>query len=208
MIAPAPMRLGPATGVTELPQHKLVCVGLNKTGTTTFGDVCETLGYRRLGWRPQVSAPLTLRWHEGAFEPFRRQLAAHDAFEDVPWCLVYREIAALYPNARFVLTRRRDAATWLDSMRRHLRRTGPWFGTALIYGSYDPVADGRRFMDVYERHNDAVRAFFADRPDRLCEMCFEDGDGWEALCGFLGVAAPRDTPFPHANRDQGAVARA
>jgi hypothetical protein len=30
-------------------------------------------------------------------------------------------------------------------------------------------------------------------------FCWEDSDGWDSLCSFLGVPIP-NAPFPHSNR--------
>ena len=189
----------PDPEIRQYPQVKIVCVGLNKTGTTSFGDAMEALGYRRLGWRPNISSPLMLRWHEGHFGPFARQLAQYDVFEDLPWCLVWREVDALYPNARFVLTRRRSEEAWLRSMQGHLSRTGRWIGSHLLYGSYDASTDPERYLAVYRRHNEELRAHFRGRPDKLLEISFDEGHGWPELCGFLGIEPP-EKPFPHANK--------
>jgi hypothetical protein len=183
-------------------EQKLLCVGLNKTGTTSIGDALEILGYRRLGWKPAISGVLTVRWHEGNLKPFMPHLMNNDAFEDLPWCLVYEAVDRMFPNSKFILTTRRDEQTWLRSMQRHLGRTGNWVGSFLVYGSYDPAKDADTYLRKYREHRDAVRRYFAGRPGKLLEMCFEDGDGWEKLCTFLNVPKIPDVPFPHANRDQ------
>ena len=51
----------------------------------------------------------------------------------------------------------------------------------------------------YDRHNDAVRAYFRNRPQDLLEICWERGDGWQAICEFLQRPLP-DVPIPHDNR--------
>ena len=42
-----------------------------------------------------------------------------------------------------------------------------------------------------------MRTYFAARSRApFIELCWEKGDGWAELCGFLGVEAP-DAVFPH-----------
>jgi hypothetical protein len=43
-----------------------------------------------------------------------------------------------------------------------------------------------------------VHRYFADRPRDLVVMHIIDGQGWEVLCPFLGVAVP-GVPFPRRN---------
>ncbi len=56
------------------------------------------------------------------------------------------------------------------------------------------IDDRAHIIDVYNRHNTAVRAAFG--PDRLLE--YQLGSGWEPLCDFLGVDVP-DVAFPRGN---------
>ena len=43
----------------------------------------------------------------------------YDAFEDLPWCLLYRELDEAFPGSKFVLTVRSSSEVWLRSYRRH-----------------------------------------------------------------------------------------
>jgi hypothetical protein len=114
--------------------------------------------------------------------------------------MIYADLDRRFPGSRFVLTVRKDTQTWLRSFQGHHARE---FGHRLDDegrapdGSTVPVwPDGVR---GYERHNDAVRAYFRDRPRDLLEISWERGDGWEKLCGFLRVPVP-PVPVPHENR--------
>jgi Sulfotransferase domain len=189
----------PGNKMQTYPQQKLFCIGLNKTGTTSIGDAFRILGYSRLGWRGNISAPLTLRVHEGKLDGFMPLLMQYDAFEDLPWPLIYDKVDSWYPNAKFVLTVRKNEDVWLKSIQKHIARGSNWVGHFLIYGSYDPVKDAEMYLAKYRAHNEAVRAHFAGRPDKMIEMCFEDGDGWDKLCDFLGIKQRPQQPFPHAN---------
>jgi hypothetical protein len=180
-------------------QVKVFCIGLNKTGTTSIGDALKILGFNRFGWRPAASAQLVNHWHEGRFEPFLSIIDNHDAFEDLPWPLVFKEIEERYPNAKFILTVRSSESVWLKSIQKHLHRGSAWVGHFLIYGSYDPVKDERLYIEKYRRHNEEVREYFASKPGKLIEMCFENGDDWDKLCGFLGISEIPPVGFPHSN---------
>jgi hypothetical protein len=69
-----------------------------------------------------------------------------------------------------------------------------------VFDGYQAVVDypgcafWRELIDYFKRHDAAVRA--AVPKDRL--LVFEAVQGWEPLCGFLGVPVP-DTPFPREN---------
>jgi len=54
--------------------------------------------------------------------------------------------------------------------------------------------DREHAIEVFERHNEEVKRRMS--AEKL--LVFEVREGWEPLCGFLGVEAP-DKPFPHLN---------
>lgn len=180
-------------------RNKVFCIGLNKTGTTSVGDALKILGFNRFGWRPGISAQLVNRWHEGNFSPFTQVIEDHDAFEDLPWPLVFKELEERYPDAKFILTYRSNEEAWLSSIQKHIERGSRWLGHFLIYGSYDPQNDQDLYIQRYNRHNDDVRNYFASKPGKLIELCFENGDGWDKLCNFLGISEVPVVPFPHSN---------
>ena len=53
---------------------------------------------------------------------------------------------------------------------------------------------------MYEKHNEAVREYFKDRPEKLLTMCFENGDGWNKLLPFLGIEGTPVADWPHSNK--------
>lgn len=179
---------------------KVIGIGLNKTGTTTLAASLRQLGYPRhvsnrrdlLAWR-----------HAGDPGPTFEVVEQNDSFEDWPFPLMYRELFDRFGDrARYVLTTRRDAATWLASLKAHSLRTPPdRHARLLAYGYAYPHGVEPHHLAFYERHNAEVRAFFRDRGAErlLLEVCWEAGDGWAELCGFLGLPVP-PLPFPHANR--------
>lgn len=184
---------------------KVFCIGWHKTGTTSLGHALVKLRFKTFGWHGNLGMQLISRWHEG--HPELKSLISsianeYDAFEDLPWPLLFKQCYELYPDARFILSVRKDAETWLNSYRKHVGNRR-WVGHFLIYGTYDPHAEPETHVAAYEAHNREVEAFFAGKPNFL-KMCFENGDGWDRLCAFLGEANPGGE-FPHSNpaRDRG-----
>jgi hypothetical protein len=157
---------------------KVFCIGLGKTGLHRLGDTDSLAAIAR----------------------------GHDSFDDFPWPLAYRDMARRFPDARFVLTRRRDSETWFRSLAAHDLRYGPREAGKLAYGYYEQRHHKAEMLDLYERHLDEARAFFAGT-GRMAELCWEEGDGWAGLCGFLGHAVP-EAPFPRMNTATGRSARA
>lgn len=176
---------------------KIFGIGLNKTGTTSLKLAFQKLGYNHLDRRPR----LFKLWQKRAFEEIFAQIAPYETFEDWPWPLMVPELLAQYgDDARFVLTRRRSAEAWVESLKKHSLKTHPVRNPRkVIFGQPYPHGYEVEHMAFYEQHLTRVRSLFAERPGQLVELCWEEGQGWPELCGFLGVAQPRK-PFPHANR--------
>lgn len=184
------------------PSHprraKVVGVGWAKTGTTTLGVCLRTLGYRHVTRRLDLFDD----WSRGELRRVKSAMRSHDSFEDWPWLLMFREFDRDFPGTRFILTTRPSGA-WLKSYLNQIHQPGH-FTPELnlirqrIYGVPFPGYSEEKLIERYERHNAEVRDYFRGR-DNFTELCWERGDGWSSLCGFLGEPVP-DAPFPHANR--------
>jgi hypothetical protein len=69
----------------------------------------------------------------------------------------------------------------------------------ILYGLPFPDVTQEDLIERYTRHNQEVMDYFQDRPQSLLVVDWENGDGWQELCEFLGREIPRE-PFPHANK--------
>jgi len=174
------------------PAGKILGIGFHKTGTSSLGRALQVLGYR-------VAGPFGVRdpnIGQRALPEALARLDRHDAAQDNPWPVLFRELDEAVPGSRFVLTDRPDDQ-WLDSVVRHFGgSTTPM--REWIYGVGDPIGHEEVFLGRYRAHRDAVRAHFVGRPGDLLVLRVNEGDPWAPLCDFLGVEVP-STPFPHAN---------
>jgi hypothetical protein len=109
--------------------------------------------------------------------------------------LLYAEFNRRYPRSRFILTVR-DSESWLESFRQHHAAHPDVPFHDWLYGGRSSLEGHEgEFVARYERHNADVRAYFG-RKKKLLTFDVFNGDGWDQLCGFLGVPAPT-TPFPN-----------
>lgn len=171
---------------------KIVCIGLNKTGTMSLGACLRTWGLHHLSFSNEAFD----LWQEKNIEGLLSMADRFDSFEDWPWPLIYREFDQRFSGSKFILTRRLNADTWFASLCKHAARTGPTRFREAIYGYAMPEGHKEQHVRFYQDHLTAVRRYFLDRPDDLLEVCWEEGDGWEKLSSFLGLPDP-GVPFPH-----------
>lgn len=170
-------------------------IGMHKTGTTTLGQCFQILGFKHISYDLNLLRAVRRRELGPALAAARH----YDSCEDWPWPLLYRQLDEAFPQAKFILTVRKDPETWLRSLLAHARRTGPAEARELVYGFAMPQGHEQAHLDYYRAHNQAVQDYFRDRPSKLLVVCWETGSGWTELAEFLELPVP-DRPLPHANR--------
>jgi len=126
---------------------------------------------------------------------------------DWPTASFFRELAAAYPAAKFVLSHR-DPESWADSFGETIytamaRAPGApphmqaWLKMAggVVARSGFPMGLSRdALIAAFNAHNQAVIA--AIPKERL--LLFEAKQGWAPLCAFLGVPVPPED-YPRSN---------
>jgi hypothetical protein len=124
---------------------------------------------------------------------------------DWPNATFYRELAAVYPDAKVILTER-DPEDWWTSTQATIfnnlvdgddAQTDPWkrmVGKVVGDLFERRMHDKDKCIAVYKAHNAKVREVIP--PERL--LVYYAADGWAPLCEFLGVDVPEGAP-PKAN---------
>jgi hypothetical protein len=174
------------------PTHKVFCVGLQKTGTTSLQYALSLLGYRVAGYMSsrELGGPTTMQ--DRAF----RLLPQFDAFADNPWPLYFKEFDSMLPGSKFILTSR-EPEKWYESLCKHFGDksipTHEW-----IYGAPTPIGNKALYMDKLMEHQEEVRSYFYRRDTDFIEFDVTRGDGWDKLARFLGKKAPTGS-FPQLN---------
>ena len=185
---------------------KVIGSGLGRTGTLSTKLALEQLGFTPCHHMTEVLMhPQTIPlWVEaGNGKPdWDAIFGDYQAMVDHPGCAYWRELMDHYPEAK-VLHTVRDPDKWFDSTQatifnphRPHPETEPmkaFFGQLNAW--YGGDMHDRAFMiDFFRRHTEKVLASVPK--DRL--LVFDVKQGWEPLCGFLGVPVP-DTPYPREN---------
>ncbi len=176
--------------------HKVFCIGFQKTGTTSLYAALGQLGYKTAA---VIGRDLTAgELAENGAAMCIDAAKSHDAAQDMPWPIFFRELDAAYPGSKFILTVR-EPESWYRSIAGHFGAARDEM-QAFVYGDAfaSPVGAKDRYLSVLAAHEKSVHDHFRDRPDDLLIMDLEAGDGWEKLCTFLDESAP-DTPFPVKN---------
>jgi hypothetical protein len=161
-----------------------VQIGFNKCATLSLTRLFNRSGVRSLhcnwsrGKGRNATPPYQVRIHRNivaqrpAFDGLDRfsgffdleHIRQQNHFENFKH---FKVICETYPNARFILNVR-DKAKWLRSRARHTG--GVYLAKYMkIYNASEEEVFARWAQD-FEAHHAAVRAYFADKPDRLVEF--------------------------------------
>ncbi|HKC78177.1 MAG TPA: sulfotransferase [Gaiellaceae bacterium] len=125
---------------------------------------------------------------------------------DWPASVFWRELADAHPDAVILLSARRDATAWWESVdatilpvarKKEWPEYGDWLAMfhELLEREIGEGWDDQAAMEAfYERHNATVRR--EALAGRLVDWTATDG--WEPICAALELPVP-DEPFPHLN---------
>jgi hypothetical protein len=188
----------------------VIGAGFGRTGTESMKMALEILGFGPCHHMKELNANPAQRalWRaiargdrSNSAPDWEQAFADYRSCTDWPSAFYWRELSAAYPDAKIILTLR-DAESWYASVQKTILKS--------IMGNADPdsvgvslIAErvfGGRLDDrahaiaVFEKNSAEVQAAFD--VDRL--LVHRLGDGWDALCRFLGKSVP-DAPFPHSN---------
>ena len=183
--------IAPPRTTTAPNRPKVFCIGLSRTGTTSI-----TVALHHLGFAAHHQCHALVRHDAASGAPCVNRLWAEvfDAHADIAPATVFEELARIYPDAKFVLTRREPRA-WAHAMIRftgkfrYLLRFPPikrMFDD--VYGAVWSAYDADDWARVYAAHERRVLETFAHEPHRLLKLDITAGAGWTELCPFVHEA--------------------
>jgi hypothetical protein len=192
---------------------QVIGAGLGRTGTMTLKTALEQLGFGPCHHMIEVFAhpeqvPFWRRAAGGEAVDWDAGMAGYNSSVDWPSAHFYKQMAAHWPKAKIILSRR-DPKRWYESMTETIlksmreRTLGGDGVSEHPFRFAEMIVKEQTFHDdfseanviaAFERHNAEVIASIP--PERL--LVFEAAQGWDPLCGFLGVPVPA-TDFPRTN---------
>lgn len=172
----------------------------HKCGTTSVHKALEVLGFKSHHCEnPDYLLKIHLEGRVSSEPLFQEDNAA---WGDLPITIMYRALYEAFPKETFLFVWR-DQMSWMDSLRRHMKRSWPGalpIHTA-VYG-YPITAsnfDERACLRVYDRLCQDILEFFHGKPN-FHRIEIQDLS-WHTLCRLIGKPEP-SVPFPFENRAQ------
>lgn len=198
----------------------VIGAGFGRTGTLSLKLALEQLGFAPCHHMTEVFANLgqAATWlaaGRGEAVDWDTLLEGYKASVDWPSCHFWRELAAHYPDAKVILSKR-DPHRWYKSISNTIfpamkgdasdeepvRTVMTMANDLITRKTFDGDLSEAHVLDVLARHEAEVKRTIA--PERL--LVFDVAEGWEPLCDFLDVPVP-ETPFPRTNSTEEFQAR-
>lgn len=208
--------------VRVIGKPKIFGIGLNKTGTTSLEAEMKRQGF--ITGDQRAAELLFDYWVKRDFRPIVRYCRTGQFFQDAPFSYPYTFIAMdqAFPGSKFILTVRRDAEEWYESL---IRFHGKMWGNGNVpptaedlknatyiykgfpYHSrfhvnnvpYDEPYKKDVLIDYYNTHIKNVKDYFRHRPGDLLTINLEEKDDYTRFCDFLKLE-PKQEGFPWENK--------
>jgi hypothetical protein len=165
----------------SLESTRLFVVGDARTGTTSIHHWFLSANIRSIHYYIKEAGqiePLHKHRREN-WECLVRfiESSPYQAFSDYPTRIFFRELMERYREAKFIMTRRRDTATWLRSMTAYFS---------------DPQLDLTLLESYYACLNEEIRSYAEFFGVALLELCIDDDSTVNAglLGEFVGLSDP------------------
>lgn len=116
--------------------------------------------------------------------------SAYRCFSDYPTRSFYKEIAQAFPNAFYILSVRKDTATWQRSMINY-------------FSKFSMKLDIEKLSLDYENGNADIRSFFSNDTYSFIEICIDDdaSKNSEKLANFLSFSGTIKLTKDNASTD-------
>jgi hypothetical protein len=184
---------------------RVIGAGFGRTGTDSMREALNMLGFGPCHHMFEITENLLMkaRWRafmESGVADWDVLFEGYNSCVDWPSAHYWRELMAVYPQAKVILTWRSAESWWTsfsETILRFVTTTTDRQSVAvsIVQKAFGDRAGDRDFMIArYEAH---VADVLATVPaERL--LVHRLGDGWEPLCAHLGVPVPAE-PYPSRN---------
>lgn len=208
--------------------QNIICVGLNKTGTSSFTTAMKSFGYRLFSENQQFQfiAPEVYHGDYGKLFSILNN-PQFNLFNDKPFSFpkIYEEIYKQRPNDIYILTLRKDAETWVKSVlnfyesihHKNLFKDTSFITTRFtdesfryllnplvtLYDSWG-LKNGddlqTKLFQVYEKHERDCMEFFKNKPNNFRVIEIEKKGELKKFTDWLGIKNDVED-FPWENKN-------
>ena len=205
---------------------KIICAGLNKTGTKSLAKALRILGFTVFDLDEHEHFHVD-QWYniyfEGKSPDFASMYKDVDAVTDLPPAFWFQEIYEAFPDAKVILSLRHDEEVWVQSWVKQneiIQTLGGFLNRVVVKWPLTIVQRIRGKQTVFELFNSILNAAYGsvnskstvlfkkkyrEHNERVHAiipkeklLIYNVKQGWKPLCEFLGCDVP-ELEFPVEN---------
>lgn len=182
-------------------KHKVVVLGLPKTGTSTLAVMLRMLNYR-------VTGP-DIKYKKGDLSYLNAVYNDYDGFQDYPWCFEWERFYK-DENTKFIVLLREKQSWWKSFYESYGGKQDRYLSYPFFQILKD-VSNKSLFMDFYDTYYATIDTYFQKDSERFLKVYIHSFQ-WKELCGFLEEDLPKNmlgklVKKPHVNKEKSKTSR-
>ncbi|SDS68569.1 hypothetical protein SAMN04515667_2738 [Formosa sp. Hel1_31_208] len=175
-------------------QHKVIVVGLPKTGTSTLAVMLRILNYKVTG--PDIH----YQFQDTSY--LEKQFSEYDAFQDYPWCFEWERYIN-NPEVKCIILHRDFESWWKSFYDSYGNKNDRYLSFSYMKLS-KTEANKALFLDYFNRYYNTAHKFTETYPKRALSTTIKTLE-WTELCDFLDEKLPKNilgrlVKKPHVNK--------
>ncbi|MBO6606967.1 sulfotransferase [Psychroserpens sp.] len=176
--------------------HKVIVLGLPKTGTSTLAVMLRMLNYKVTGPDDKYTNGDTVFLDE--------RFESYDGFQDFPWCFEWKRFLD-DERTKFIILKR-DRSSWWTSFYNSYGRKDKRYLSYPFMKIDKKLENEPKFLDFFESYYSEVEQQANRFPERFLSVNISEFE-WEDLCMFLDEKLPKTiwghvVKKPHVNKQK------
>lgn len=174
--------------------HKVIVLGLPKTGTSTLAVMLRMLHYKVTGPDDQYVL--------GDSQFLDHKYEAYDGFQDFPWCFEWRRYLD-DQRSKFIILKRERSSWWKSFYNSYGRKDKRYLSYPFMKIEKQSENESK-FLEFFDAYYEEVEQYASEFRERFLKVNISEFE-WEELCEFLDEKLPKNiwgqvVKKPHVNK--------
>ena len=175
-------------------KHKVIVIGLPKTGTSTLAVMLRVLDYKVTG--PEIDFEVNNEVY------LENKFLAFDGFQDFPWCFEWERFANC-KQTKFIILHREFESWWKSFYESYGHKNERYL--SYPYMNILKIEENKKeFFNFFNSYYQNAKSFSESHPNQVINVNINTLK-WEDICGFLDEKLPKNifgkvSKQPHVNK--------
>ncbi|MFD2823336.1 sulfotransferase [Lacinutrix iliipiscaria] len=177
-------------------KHKVIVVGLPKTGTSTLAVMLRMLNYKVTG--PDANYKI------GDLPFLNKKFNEFDGFQDFPWCFEWDKFLD-NDKVKYIILNREKESWWKSFYESYGRKQERYLSYPFFKISKE-LKNKPQFLNYFDTYYETLNTYAAKYPERFLSISIKTFE-WQELCDFLDEDLPTNmlgqlVKKPHVNKER------